>query len=98
MITLHVQVVPPHDHDALLNRILHFWNINMKLRMPRCRWSTSPAAARSAISTRCTPGTIITTTISQKTRENLAHARCSIHIRLPFNAMNVSKRYSSDMV
>lgn len=39
--TLHVQVVPPHDHDALLNRILHFWNINMKLRMPRCRWSTS---------------------------------------------------------
>lgn len=51
------------------------WNINMKLRMPRCRWSTSPAAARSAISTRCTPGTIITTTISQKTRENLAHAR-----------------------
>ena len=52
------------------------WNINMKLRMPRCRWSTSPAAARSAISTRCTPGTIITTTISQKTRENLAHARC----------------------
>lgn len=76
VMTLHVQVVPPHDHDALLNRILHFWNINMKLRMPRCRWSTSPAAARSAISTRCTPGTIITTTISQKTRENLAHARC----------------------
>lgn len=66
VMTLHVQVVPPHDHDALLNRILHFWNINMKLRMPRCRWSTSPAAARSAISTRCTPGTIITTTISQK--------------------------------
>ena len=24
VMTLHVQVVPPHDHDALLNRILHF--------------------------------------------------------------------------
>jgi cobalt-zinc-cadmium efflux system protein len=51
VMTLHVQVVPPHDHDALLNRIQAFWNINMKLSMPRCRWSISPAAARSAIST-----------------------------------------------
>lgn len=47
--TLHVQVVPPHDHDGLLDRILDFWSISMRLNILRCRWSISPVAARSAV-------------------------------------------------
>jgi hypothetical protein len=29
--TLHVQVIPPHDHDALLNASSISWNITTKL-------------------------------------------------------------------
>ncbi len=31
VMTLHVQVIPPHDHDALLNRIHHFLNENYQI-------------------------------------------------------------------
>lgn len=74
--TLHVQVVPPHDHDALLNRILHFLEHKYEIAHATVQMEYQPCSGPGAISTRCTPGTIITTTISQKTRENLAHARC----------------------
>ncbi len=77
VMTLHVQVVPPHDHDALLNRILHFTEHKYEIAHATVQMGTSPAAARSAISTRCTPGTIITTTISQKTREPRSRALLS---------------------
>ncbi len=74
--TLHVQVVPPHDHDALLNRILHFLEHKYEIAHATVQMEYQPCSGPECHLNTMHAGTIITTTISQKTRENLAHARC----------------------
>ena len=69
-------VIPPHDHDALLDRIQHFRNITTTLAMPPFRWSISPVADQTATLTRRSPVIHIIMTTSWKARESLAHARC----------------------
>ncbi|STV77363.1 Zinc transporter ZitB [Klebsiella michiganensis] len=44
VMTLHVQVVPPHDHDGLLERIQASYSISMKLNTLRFRWEYQPCS------------------------------------------------------
>ena len=75
--TLHVQVVPPHDHDALLDSIQHFIEHKYEIEhvtvqmeyQPLQRPGMPPESWRI-------PDMSIIITINVKARENPAHARC----------------------
>ncbi len=45
VMTLHVQVVPPHDHDALLNRILHFLEHKYEIAHATVQMEYQPCSA-----------------------------------------------------
>lgn len=76
LMTLHVQVIPPHDHDALLERIRHFLEHHYEIAHSTIRWSTSLAAGQTATLTRRSPATHTHIIINGKARESHAHARC----------------------
>lgn len=76
IMTLHVQVIPPHDHDALLGRIQHFLEHHYDIAHATIQMEYQPCSGPDCDLNEAQPGkfhTIIT--INATARGSLARAR-----------------------